>query len=60
MPLKQDSFVTGAEGAPAAASGALDMCARVSARHWFCEVGVSVAEVLQGGVYPGISSYRGW
>ena len=50
----------GAEGAPAAASGALGMCASVSGGHWFCEVGVSVAEVPQGGVYPEISSYRGW
>ena len=32
----------GAEGAPAAASGALGMCASVSGGHWFCEVGVSI------------------
>lgn len=49
-PLKRGFFSAGAAGALPADSVALGMCARVSGSHWFCNVGVSVTEVLLGGV----------
>lgn len=48
-PLKQGFFSAGAAGALPADSVALGVCARVSGSHWFCNVGVSVTEVLLGG-----------